>query len=102
MAKVVMRQGENDFVGGLIFHKRVKSMMEDLPPEEDMIVDLNQLHIDSSMVGTLLALHTTCRKCERRFRIMNVSDAAIKVLKLSGLHNVLDIIDLSEQGKEQQ
>lgn len=95
MAKVVMRQGENDFVGGLIFHKRVKSMMEELPAEEEIIVDLNQLSIDSSMIGTLLALHTTCRKNGRRFRIMNLSEAALKVLKLSGLHNVLEIIDIT-------
>ena len=97
MAKVVMRQGENDFVGGLIFHKRVKTLMEDLDPGEDVIVDLNRLHIDSSMIGTLLALHTTCRKNGRSFRIMNVSEDALKVLKLSGLHNVLEIVDLKDQ-----
>ena len=95
MAKVVMRQGENDFVGGLIFHKRVKSMMDALPAEEDIIVDLNQLNIDSSMIGTLLALHTSCRKNNRKFKIMNVSEAAFKVLKLSGLHNVLEILDIA-------
>ena len=96
MAKVVMRQGENDFVGGLIFHKRVKSLMEELPSQEEIVVDLNRLFIDSSMIGTLLALHTSCRKHNRRFKIMNLSEDALKVLKLSGLHNVLEIIDLSD------
>ena len=96
MAKVVMRQGENDFVGGLIFHKRVKSLIEDLPKDEEIIVDLNRLFIDSSMIGTLLALHTSCRKNNRRFKVMNLSEEALKVLKLSGLHNVLEIMDISE------
>ena len=86
-----------DFVGGLIFHKRVKTLMEDLDPGEDVLIDLNRLHIDSSMIGTLLALHTTCRKNNRCFKIMNVSEDALKVLKLSGLHNVLEIVDLKDQ-----
>jgi anti-anti-sigma factor len=93
MAKVVMRDGENDFVGGLVFHKRVKGMMEDLPPGEDILVDLNGLFIDSSLIGTLLALHTSCRKDNRPFKVMNVSEHSLKVLKLSGLENVLEIID---------
>jgi len=92
MAKVVMRDGENDFVGGLVFHKRVKGMMEELPAGEEVIIDLNNLFIDSSLIGTLLALHTSCRKKDRPFRVMNVSEQSMKVLKLSGIDVVLDII----------
>jgi anti-anti-sigma factor len=92
MAKVVMREGENDFVGGLVFHKRVKSMMEELPSAEEIVIDLNDLYIDSSLIGTLLALHTSCRKSSRPFKIMNVSEPSMKVLKLSGIDSVLDII----------
>jgi len=92
MAKVVMREGENDFVGGLVFHKRVKGMMEELPGGEEVIVDLNNLYIDSSLIGTLLALHTSCRKTSRPFRVMHVSEPSMKVLKLSGIDAVLDIM----------
>jgi anti-anti-sigma factor len=93
MAKVVMREGENDFVGGLVFHKRVKSMMEELPSSEEIVIDLNNLYIDSSLIGTLLALHTSCRKAGRAFKVKNVSEQSMKVLKLSGIDAVLDIVN---------
>ena len=93
MAKIMMREGENEFVGGLVFHKRVKSLLDELPSGEDVIIDLNNLYIDSSLIGTLLALHTTCCKQNRTLKIQNVSEHSITVLKLSGIDKVLNIID---------
>jgi anti-anti-sigma factor len=92
MAKVTMREGENDFVGGLVFHKRVKNLMEELPKEEEIIVDLNNYYIDSSLIGTLLALHASCCKGDRAFKVTGVSEASAKVLRLSGIDKVLTII----------
>ena len=92
MAKIRMRDGENEFVGGLVFHKRVKALLDELPSGEELIIDLNDLYIDSSLIGTLLALHTSCRKSSRPFRVMHVSEPSMKVLKLSGIDAVLDIM----------
>jgi anti-anti-sigma factor len=91
MAKIRMRDGENEFVGGLVFHKRVKALMDELPKGEELIIDLNNMYIDSSLIGTLLALHTTCCKQNREFKITNVSEHSMTVLKLSGIDRVLRI-----------
>lgn len=93
MAKIRMRDGENEFVGGLVFHKRVKALLDELPAGEELIIDLNDLYIDSSLIGTLLALHTTCCKQNRAFKVTNVSEHSMTVLRLSGIDRVLQVVE---------
>lgn len=91
MPKITMKKGENDFIGGIVFHKRVVSMLEDSPDDETLVIDLNDLYLDSSVIGTLLAIHTSCNKKGRDLVLENVSSATMKVLKATGLQSVLRI-----------
>ncbi len=91
MPKITMKKGENDFIGGIVFHKRVVSLLEDSPEDEMLTIDLSNLYLDSSVIGTLLAIHTSCNKKNRELVIENVSDATMRVLSATGLQCVLNI-----------
>ncbi len=89
MPEIVMNEGENEFVGGMVFHRRVKQLVEDAPESEPVTIDLNNLYLDSSVIGTLLAIHTTCHKSGRKLIFTNISKQTHKILELTGLADVL-------------
>jgi len=91
MKKVTMRNGENDFIGGMIFHKRVKRVIDMMEPDEELAIDLSGLYLDSSVIGTLLAIFTTCKKKQIPMRIVNLSDESCKVLTITGVINILNV-----------
>lgn len=99
MRKVVMKDGENDFVGGMIFHKRVKRIMDTMTDEKALVIDLNQLYIDSSVIGTLLAIFTTCKKREIDMKLKNLSEETKNVLSITGVITLMDIVE-DETGGE--
>lgn len=99
MRKVVMKDGENDFVGGMIFHKRVKRVIESMLEEKELLLDLNNLYLDSSVIGTLLAIRTTCMKNKIALKLKNISTETRKVLSITGVINLLEVVtDETEEG----
>jgi len=86
-----MREGENEFVGGIVFHKRAKRILETLPVGSTLTIDLNNFYLDSSVIGTLLAIHASCRKQGCGMELVNISEQTHKIIALSGLDKVLEI-----------
>jgi len=84
-----MPESLNDFIGGVIFHKRAKEVMEEMNSGESLVVDLNNLWVDSSIIGTLLAILTSCQKKGIKFYIENMSPETRKVIEVTGLGNLL-------------
>lgn len=99
MRKVVMKDGENDFVGGMIFHKRVKRIMETMTSEKALVIDLNHLYIDSSVIGTLLAIFTSCKKKGIELKLKNLSDETKNVLSITGVITLMEIIEEETDGE---
>ena len=91
MSTVKMREGENEFVGGIVFHKRAKRILETLPVGSKLTLDLNNYYIDSSVIGTLLAIHASCRKKGCEMELKNISPQTHRMITLSGLDKILDI-----------
>lgn len=99
MRKVVMKDGENDFVGGMIFHKRVKRILDTMTTEKVLIIDLNQLYLDSSVIGTLLAIYTTCKKKDIAMKLKNLSVETKTVLTITGIIVLMDIVEDEHTGE---
>ncbi|HPI76077.1 MAG TPA: STAS domain-containing protein [bacterium] len=91
MALVRMLEGENDFAGGVEFHKRAKRALDSLPSGESITLDLGGFYLDSSLVGTLLAIHVSCAKRNVKMEITNISQQTLKILELSGLSRALGL-----------
>lgn len=98
MRKVVMKDGENDFVGGMIFHKRVKRILDTMTTEKALVLDLNKLYLDSSVIGTLLAIYTTCKKKGIAMRLKNLSEETKNVLSITGVITLMDIVEQDSEG----
>ena len=86
-----MREGENEFVGGIVFHKRAKRILDTLPVGSKLTLDLNNYYIDSSVIGTLLAIHASCRKKGCEMELKNISPQTNRMITLSGLDKILDL-----------
>ncbi len=91
MSVVRMRKGENEFVGGIVFHKRVKKIIDELVSSSKLTIDLNGLYLDSSVIGTLLAIHASCRRKDCELELINISLQTRKIIHLSGLDKILEI-----------
>jgi anti-anti-sigma factor len=91
MSTVRMREGENEFVGGIVFHKRAKIILESLPVGSKLTIDLNNYYLDSSVIGTLLAIHASCRKKNCDMELINISPQTLRIMKLSGLDRILEL-----------
>jgi anti-anti-sigma factor len=91
MALVRMLEGENDFAGGVEFHKRAKRALDTLQEDESITLDLGGFYLDSSLVGTLLAIHISCKKKNVKMELTNISLQTLKILELSGLSKALGI-----------
>jgi anti-anti-sigma factor len=100
MSTVKMHEGENEFVGGIVFHKRAKRILETLPVGSKLTLDLNNYYLDSSVIGTLLAIHASCLKKGCEMELINISPQTLKIVSLSGLDKILDI-NPSETGPAQ-
>ncbi len=101
MATVKMREGENEFVGGVVFHKRVKRILETQPVGSILTLDLSNFYLDSSVIGTLLAIHASCVKKGCKMELINISPQTHKIITLSGLDRILELKS-EEQNNHQQ
>lgn len=91
MALVKMHEGENEFVGGIVFHQRVRSIINEQNSGLKHTIDLNNLYLDSSVIGTLLAIHASCRRKGCDMELINISPQTRKIIKLCGLDKVIEI-----------
>ena len=89
MREVKIPEHLNDFIGGVIFHKKVKGIIDGMEMDELLVVDLDNLQVDSSIIGTLLAIRTSCQKKGIGFYIDNVCAQTKRIIEATGLSNLL-------------
>ena len=74
-----------------------QSILSNLEENKHLLVDLtNVSYIDSSGVATLVEGYQAAKKQSLNFGLVSVSDAAMSVLKLARLDQVLPIFDTTE------
>jgi anti-anti-sigma factor len=65
--------------------------LDTLQEDESITLDLGGFYLDSSLVGTLLAIHISCKKKNVKMELTNISLQTLKILELSGLSKALGI-----------
>lgn len=74
-----------------------QSILSNLEGNKHLLVDLaNVSYIDSSGVASLVEGYQTAKKQSLNFGLVSISDAAMSVLKLARLDQVLPIFDTTE------
>ncbi len=100
MARITLLKSENDFVGGMEFHRRAKTMIQCLKEGETLEVDTGNQYLDSSMIGTLMSIQDLCSRSDIEICFLNVSEQTEKIIELSGLSSVLKIKNSGEAGTQ--
>jgi anti-sigma B factor antagonist len=74
-----------------------QSILSNLEKNKNLLVDLASVsYIDSSGVATLVEGYQTAKKQSLNFGLVSVSDAAMSVLKLARLDQVLPVFETTE------
>lgn len=74
-----------------------QSILSNLEENKNLLVDLaNVTYIDSSGVATLVEGYQTAKKQSLNFGLVDISDAAMSVLKLARLDQVFPIFQSTE------
>jgi len=79
-----------------VLRKHVNSL---LPDCRHILLHLeNVTFIDSAGMGALVRLLTTARRCGGDLKLCNTSPAAVRVLRITHLHTVFEILPTEERG----
>ena len=72
-------------------------LLDHLGNNAELLINLSEVnYIDSSGVASLVEAYQTCRKEEKSFALISVSNAAMSVLKLARLDQVFPLFDSLE------
>ena len=75
------------------FYKVIKGIVDD-EPDNDVIIDFAEVDfIDSSGLGSLVAINSHLVKVGRTLILSGVLDNLLGLLKITNLHTILKIVD---------
>jgi anti-sigma B factor antagonist len=70
-----------------------------LPDCRQILLDLEKVtFIDSMGMGELVRMLTSARRCGGDLKLCSISPSTVRVLRITNLHKVFDILDNEEHG----
>ena len=79
-----------------VLRKHINSL---LPDCRQILLDLEKVtFIDSMGMGELVRMLTSARRCGGDLKLCSISPSTVRVMRITNLHKVFDILDNQEHG----
>lgn len=77
------------------FRDAVRGVIEELPENGTVEIDLSETaFLDSSGLGTLIALKRIAQERQGRVRLINPAPQAKRLIELTRIHQIFDIVNM--------